>query len=143
MKTVAIGTKDVVTVAPSAPVADVARQMKEQGVGAVVVAFDEKPVGIVTDRDLVLRVLDDGRDPRRTEIQEVMSAPVFTLPESASAQEAAASMREHQVRRLPVVDSDGRLAGIVTLDDLLHHVGRMNAEIAEAIASFPVSHFGG
>lgn len=133
-----IGTRSVVTVEPSLTVAGVARVMGERSVGTVVVARDGKPVGILTDRDLVTRVLARGLDPARTKAEDVMSHPLVTVSEKDEALRAATLMREAQVRRLPVLAEDGGLVGIIALDDLTYHLSRCYSEMAAAIASFPV-----
>jgi CBS domain-containing protein len=138
-----LGRRETVCVDPTTSVAEIVRHMQEDQVGSVVVVKDEKPVGILTDRDLVLRVLAKGDDPTAVRAEDVMSCPVHVIGPEADTAEAAATMREKQVRRLPVVDEAGTLVGIVTLDDLLNYLGRTAAELAGAIASFPVPHFGG
>jgi CBS domain-containing protein len=139
----AVGSRHPVSCPRSATVADVARRMEESNVGCVVVVEGRLPVGIVTDRDLVLRVLRVARDPRGVPVERVMTLPVHTVPDDLSPIEAAARMRETGVRRLPIVDPDGALLGIVTLDDLLHHVGRTSAELCEVVEAFPVPRVGG
>jgi CBS domain-containing protein len=138
-----IGRHEVASEAPTTTVLAVARRMAEEDVGYVVVVDGARPVGIFTDRDLVLRVVAEGKDPATTSLSDVMSAPLHVLPEGADRHEAAARLRERQVRRLPLVDGDGRLVGLVTVEDLWADVGRIGAELAHAIAPFPVSHFGG
>jgi CBS domain-containing protein len=117
--------------------------MEDLDVGYVLVCLDGRPAGIVTDRDLVLRVVCRGLDPSRTTAEEVMSAPVVTLAEGSEANDAASLMRERQVRRLPLVDRSGAVVGILTFDDLVHHVSRAEAELAEVISTYPVPHHGG
>jgi CBS domain-containing protein len=138
-----IGTQHVVTVARDARVNDIATLMKERSLGSVVVVEEGKPVGIVTDRDLVLRVLCTGREVKHLVAADIMSAPVKTVPEDAQPLKAAAAMREAQVRRLPIVDTHGRLVGILTLDDLFFYLSRTQQEMAETIGSYPVEHQGG
>lgn len=93
--------------------------MKEENVGSVVIEDDDRPVGIVTDRDLVLAVLEPRRDPREVTAEEIMTETVVTVEADAGVFEATATMYEYAVRRMPVVDGEGRLAGILTLDDVL------------------------
>lgn len=97
-----------------------AGRMRDHGVGTlVVVDADRRPTALVTDRDLALRVVAEGRDPNRVAVGEVASAPAATVPEEASIESALGTMRAHRVRRLPVVGTDGRLVGILALDDVL------------------------
>ena len=99
---------------------EAARRMQERGVGTLLVLDEARtPVGLVTDRDLALRVVALGRDPRRVTVREVMTEHLKTVNEGASIESALSLMRSAAVRRLPVVDDDGRLVGILSLDDIL------------------------
>ncbi len=105
---------------PNEPVRAAARRLEEHGVGCLVVLGGRRaPVGVLTDRDLALRVVADGRDPESTRVREVMSAVPLTAHESTPIEEALDRMRRAGVRRLPVVDDEGSLAGLLTLDDVL------------------------
>ena len=102
------------------PVVDAARRLGTQRVGTLVVLnVAKEPVGVVTDRDLVLRVLAAGRDPQTTKIGEIMTQQPKVISEDSPVEAALALMRAGGVRRLPVVDHEGRLVGIVSLDDVL------------------------
>ena len=138
-----IGTRSVVTVEPATPVVRVAGIMEDRSVGSVVVVDGDRPVGIITDRDLVTRVLAPGKDPAALTARDVMTAPLKTVSEADEALKAATLMREAHVRRLPVLSGEGRLVGIIALDDLTYHLSRCYHEMAEAIAQFPVPHAGG
>jgi CBS domain-containing protein len=97
-----------------------ARRMESENVGALVVLdAGKRPTGLVTDRDLALRVVAEGRDPKSVRVSEVMSAHPSTIEESAPIEDAVAMMRRVGVRRLPVVDAKGALVGIATVDDVL------------------------
>ncbi|WP_158059086.1 CBS domain-containing protein [Halorussus halophilus] len=109
----------VVTAREDQSAGNLATVMKEEEVGSVVIEADGKPVGIVTDRDLTLEVLEPRRDPTETTAEEVMTETPTTVNSDDGVLDATATMYEKGVRRLPVVDSDGALTGIVTLDDLL------------------------
>lgn len=108
----------MVILAPDTPVLDAARAIEENKIGAVVVQNKGNVVGIVTDRDLTIRVLGRGLDPRATTIGEVMTAGVVSLTPSDTQASAIHLMQKRGIRRIPLVE-DGRLVGIVTLDDLL------------------------
>lgn len=98
----------------------VAERMHQRGVGTLVVINDvEEPVGILTDRDLVERVMAKGLDPYETLVRDVMTHDVRTVNEDAPAETLLAMMQRGCFRRLPVVDSDGKLIGVVSLDDVL------------------------
>lgn len=100
-----------------------AERMKAENVGTLlVVDADRKPIGILTDRDLALRVVAGGLDARKTKVGDVMSAHPRWVSETAAIEDAVATMRGLAVRRLPVVDDAGRLVGIVSIDDVLELV---------------------
>lgn len=143
MQLSALGSRHIVSVAPSASVREVAGILASRNVGSALVMDRGHLLGIGTDRDLVLRVLAAGLDPLRTSVDAVMSSPVVCAQDDDGPQEAAAAMREHDVRRLPVEGEGNEIVGIVTLDDLVHHLGRTHADLADVIAAFPVPHAGG
>ena len=116
--------KDVVTVLPDASIRRVAFSMRDRGVGAVVVVNEKgKPVGIVTDRDVALALAVDEKDPD-TPVSEIMPGELITIGEKEGIFNATQYIFGYQVRRLPIVDSDGKLVGIVTMDDLLSLLAR-------------------
>jgi CBS domain-containing protein len=96
---------------------EAARVMREADVGPVLVVDDGRVAGILTDRDIVVRAIADGRDPQSTPVREACSADLVTLSPDQDIDDAARLMREHDVRRLPVVQ-DGRPVGILALGDL-------------------------
>ena len=115
-------TESVVTAQPSATVRHVAELMRERNVGSVVlVDEDGRLAGFVTDRDLALGALTDGRDST-DRVSAHGSSPVVTAEPGMNVEEAAEIMVRHGIRRLPIID-DGRLTGIVTLDDLAVRTG--------------------
>ena len=91
----------------------------EEKVGSVVIEEDDRPVGIVTDRDLVKEVLEPRLDAKSTTAEDVMTETPVTVTLDGGVFEATATMYEHAVRRIPVVDGEGEIAGILTLDDVL------------------------
>lgn len=108
----------LVVLNPDAPVLEAARALESNNIGAVIVAERGKVAGIVTDRDLTTRVVGSALDPRTTAIRDVMTTPVATLSPRASYDDAIRLMQQRNIRRIPLVD-EGRLVGIVTLDDLI------------------------
>jgi CBS domain-containing protein len=105
--------------------------MREHGVGAVVVVDDKGiPQGILTDRDVAIAVAANERDPY-TAVRHIMREELVTIGETKGIFNAAEVMDKYQVRRLPIVDSDGKLVGIVTMDDLLALLARELANISE------------
>ena len=109
-----IMTRDVETVGPTATVQEVAERMKAANIGSVPICLDSHLVGTITDRDITIRVTAEGRDPQVTAVRDVMSQPVVTVRPQQDVLEAEQLMHDHQVRRLPVVEQDGRLVGYVT-----------------------------
>jgi CBS domain-containing protein len=120
-----------------------AEAMERHNVGCVVVVEGQRPIGIVTDRDLALRVVARRLDPSATPAKAILSRPLWFVHEDASPIEAAAQMREAEVRRLPILQRGGGLVGIVTLDDLIHYFGRAEGELAEIVGRFPILRTGG
>jgi CBS domain-containing protein len=127
-----IFTRNVVTAGPEETLAAVALQMQEHNVGTVVVVESQRPVGIITDRDLALALGARGVSPQAA-VQNVMTRHVLAIPEDTSIYTATQFMREREVRRLPIVDREDRLVGIVTLDDLLRFLGRELYNLTEGI----------
>jgi uncharacterized protein (DUF2267 family) len=100
------------------PVLDAARAIENNSIGSVVVQDKGRVVGIVTDRDIAIRVTGRGLDPRTTLVEEVMTTPVTTLSAADSQSDAIRLMQQLNVRRIPLLEGD-RLVGIITLDDLI------------------------
>src|SRR5262245_13222913 len=113
-KVAEIMTREVETVGPGATVQEVAERMKASNIGSIPVVQDSRLLGTITDRDITIRVTAEGRDPQATAVREVMSRPVVTIQPQQDVLEAQQLMHDHQVRRLPVVEQDGRLVGYVT-----------------------------
>lgn len=118
MKVADVMTARPVLVPPDATVQEAATTMAEHDIGAVLVGSQDQLVGVLTDRDVILRVVVDGRDPKAVRVSEVMSSDIFTCRAEDSLDEAFREMSERQVRRLPVLDEGGQLIGIVAMSDL-------------------------
>ena len=112
-----IMSKNVATVSPQQTVAEAAQIMSQYNVGAVPVVQNNKPVGIITDRDIALRVTANAQNPAAVKVEETMSTGLVTGTPDMDVHQAANLMAQNQIRRLPVVDNNG-LAGIVALGDL-------------------------
>lgn len=125
----------VVSVPPETPVYDVAGIMAEQNVGSVVVVEDKKPVGIVTDRDITVRVTAAALDPKGIPVRAVMTADLLALPDSTGLYEALEAIRKKGVRRVPVTDEGGSLVGIITVDDVIRLLAVEMERIAAVIKS--------
>jgi CBS domain-containing protein len=108
---------DVVTTAPDTPVNEVATTMRDETVGSVVVVEDDAPVGLVTDRDIAVRIAADALDSTEMTARQMMTEDPVTVDVDTGILELCNAMHDEGVRRMPVVDG-GDLVGIVTLDDL-------------------------
>lgn len=123
-------TSKVLTIGPNATVAAAAKRMAEHSVGSVVVVDGKKPVGILTERDLLMKVVSVDAKPSKVLVKKVMSSPVTTINPDADVAEAARIMARNKIRRLPVVEK-GRLIGIITTADIT----AVSPEIIEASAA--------
>lgn len=117
------GIRDVMTPNPRAieadqPVSEAARLMRDEDVGLAPVVEGDRLVGALTDRDIAIRVVAEGKDPQSTPVREVASTDLVTLDPEQELGEALRLMAQHQVRRLPVVEEDGRLVGVVAQADV-------------------------
>lgn len=133
-----ICTRDVVTCSRGTGVRELAQLMREGHVGDVVVVERRNggavPLGIVTDRDLVVRVLAKGLDIDAVTAGDLMGEPLTTVFGSEGMDDAIWHMRGHGIRRLPVVDSHGFLLGVVTMDDI---AARLATDLADMVRIVP------
>jgi CBS domain-containing protein len=111
-------TSNPSTIEPNKTVADAARIMKQEDAGVVPVTENGRLTGMVTDRDIAIRVVAEGKDPQSTTVSEVASTDLVTVDPQQDLDEALRLMAQHQVRRLPVVEEDGRLVGVVAQADV-------------------------
>lgn len=109
---------DVVTAEPDTPIPTLSAKMEQEDVGAVVIVDDDEPVGVVTDRTIAL-LLQEKEDVTEVKAQDIMPGDITTGTTMLTVKEALQQMNEEEIRRLPIVDEDGTLEGIITLDDLL------------------------
>jgi CBS domain-containing protein len=120
--------RHVVTVRRHEELGTAAWMMRERNVGCLVVVEPagalggERPIGMLTDRDIVTQVIVRDTDPREVSVEDVMTRLPVTVPTHASIEESLQRMREGHVRRVPVVDERGRLAGILALDDIFEYL---------------------
>ena len=106
------------TIEPNQFVVEAARIMKQEDAGVVPVTENGRLTGMVTDRDIAIRVVAEGKDPQSTAVREVASKNLVTIDPQQDLDEALRLMAQHQVRRLPVVEEDGRLVGVVAQADV-------------------------
>ena len=110
-------TSNPTTVTPDTTAGDAAQIMKSEDIGSLPIVEDDKLFGVVTDRDLAIRIVAEGRGAD-TPVDEIASKDIVTVDPLQSLEEAARLMAQHQVRRLPVVEEDGRLVGILAQADI-------------------------
>lgn len=132
-----IMTEAVELVGPDDTLQAAARRMREIDTGFLPVADGDRLVGALTDRDITIRAVAEGRDPASTRVREAMSDAPLYVYEDQEPDDAAALMAEMQIRRLPVIDRQNRLVGVVSLGDLAHRldapdmVGRTLDEVSD------------
>lgn len=124
------------SIEPSTMVADAANLMKAEDVGSLPIVEGDQLVGMVTDRDIVIRVVAEGKDPQSTTVGEIASRDLVTVDPEQDLDEALRLMAQHQVRRLPVAEEDGRLVGILAQADVARQgkdaqTGQVVQEISE------------
>ena len=127
-----IARPDVVTAAPDTPVRDIAGVLGTENVGCVVIVDEARPVGVLTDRRIALAVGEAG-DAGSLVARDLMGDDLATVRTGTGVSDLVETMESEGVRRIPVVDDAGDLEGIVALDDVLVHLGRRFAEVAELI----------
>lgn len=116
--------EEVVTASPSTSLTELARIMEEEDVGSVVIVEENRPRGIVTDRDITIEAVARGEDPTSMTAEDVMTEDLVTVDADSGIFDVIRTMEESNVRRIPAVDADGDLAGIVAYDDLVILLGR-------------------
>lgn len=130
MKVSDVMIRNPVIVDPNASCGEIARLMRDRKIGSVILADDGRPVGIITERDLVHRVMAEERDPFMCFAHEVSSKPVVAVSVYADVEMAIDIMNDYKIRRIVVLDSEDRIAGIVTTDDLSKELRGMSEELA-------------
>jgi CBS domain-containing protein len=133
-----ICTLDVACCSPRTTVLEAAHLMRRKHTGDLVVVDDDEdkaaPLGIITDRDIVVEVLGNGLDPATTTVGSVIRTPVVIANQGEDTSQALERMRSHGVRRIPVVGEEGRLVGIITVDDLLKRLAADANSLVEIIS---------
>lgn len=138
-----IMTRDVESARPDQSALDVAQIMKSRDIGSVPVVQDKKVDGVITDRDILLRTVAEGKDPASTKVGDIMSKEVVTVREDADLREAGQLMHDHQLRRLPVVNAQGELVGYLALAKVARtespeQAGRVIKGVSEAAKPAPM-----
>ena len=120
---------------PDTPVSEIARLMREQDVGAVPIGENDRLVGMVTDRDIVCRSCTNGRDPDMVKAREVMTSGIIYCVEDEDVWDAVHLMEDKKIRRLPVLNAEKRMVGMLTLGDVAHAAPRtLVGELCQRVA---------
>lgn len=140
MKAASIRCRKCVTVGPSAGLAVAARLMRDEHIGYLVVVEPERstgpggaPIGVITDRDIVVAVVAREADPCALRVGDVMARDPVVARNDASLESVSRLMRDHGIRRLPVVDAYGRACGVVSMDDILEVLAQELSDVATLI----------
>lgn len=129
--------REVVIIEKQASIIDAAKLMRDYHVGDVVVVEKEdktRPVGILTDRDIVVELINYGTDLNSVNVGDVMSYELLTVTQDQSVMDTVKAMRTKGVRRVPVVDNKGSLIGIFTLDDVISLIAEQQVDLAALVA---------
>ena len=128
-------TSNPCTIDADKPISYAAKMMRDEDVGLAPVVEGDRLVGTLTDRDVAIRVVAEGHDPDSTKVKDVASKDVVTVDPQQGLDEALRLMAEHQVRRLPVVEEDGRVVGVVAQADVARLADdRKTGEVVERIS---------
>jgi CBS domain-containing protein len=132
----AITSRSVVTVSRNATVMEAVELMAAARVGSVLVVDNDRLEGIFSERDVMLRVVMENRDPRKTEVEEVMTSPVHSIAQRTTGDEALRIMLQEHIRHLPVVDDKGRAQGMVGMRNLLEEKVRELHQQLDSLESY-------
>jgi len=132
-------TKNVATISEEALILQAAKQMSSKLISCVVVVKNKKPLGIITERDLIHRVIVKGKDPKKTQVKDVMTSPVVTVPPESDLVPTGELMKKKKVRRFPVTNDKGELIGLVTQTDILEGIIRLVKHIDWKLVTMKIS----
>ena len=129
-------TRNPATLSTGSTIVDAAKLMRDKDTGIAPITDGDRLVGVITDRDIAIEVVAQGKDPQSTKVDEVASQNLVTVDPQQDLDEALRLMAQHQVRRLPVVEEDGKLVGILAQADVARHAdaertGKVVEEISE------------
>jgi CBS domain-containing protein len=125
----------VTWVEPDTSVPDLARMMRDEDIGSIPIGENDRLVGMVTDRDIVCKGLADGKDASALTARDVMTGPIIYCRADEDVEDAARIMEEHEVRRLPVINENKRMVGMLSLGDIADSAPRdLSAEVVRAVA---------
>jgi CBS domain-containing protein len=121
---------------PTETVQSLAKRMRDLDIGSIPIGENDRLIGMVTDRDLALRAVADGRDPALLTAREVMSKGIVYCRDDEELEDAVRIMEQKQIRRLPVIDDKKRMVGILSLGDISHSASRqLTGEVAAAVSA--------
>jgi len=128
-------TSNPSTIEADKTVVDAAKLMRDEDAGLIPIVEGQKLAGTITDRDIAIRVVAEGKDPQSSTVRDVMTSRLVTVDPDQDLDEALRLMAEHQVRRLPVVEEDGKLVGIVAQADIARHTSdEQTGEVVQRIS---------
>jgi len=127
-----IMVRDVKVVEPDSSVKEVVTAMNRFNIGSIIVVNDDEPVGVISERDILKRVVEPCLSPEITTARQIMTSPVITITESAKLEEAVKLMAEKRVRKIPVLKK-GKLIGIITYTDIISNALNMISIIKELL----------
>jgi signal-transduction protein with cAMP-binding, CBS, and nucleotidyltransferase domain len=125
-------SRDIVTVNVGVSALEASKLMAERGIGYLIVLEDAQPTGIVTERDLVMKVMAKEKDPSKTKVSEFMSAPLITIDLDANVEDAVKTMAKRGIRRLPII-RDNIIYGVFTTRDLTKHFSKYEDRVMRDI----------
>ena len=137
MKADDLMTRNPACCTPDAPLEEVARMMVDCNCGEIPVVDSKQsmqPVGAITDRDIVCRIVAEGKNPLQSKVRDCMTAPCITVSRDASIEECCELMEKNLIRRIPVVDNQGRCCGIISQADLVNRVNEVAAEVLRQVS---------
>ena len=121
---------------PATPLAEVAKMMKSHDIGCVPIGENDKLIGMVTDRDIAIRCVADGADLSKTTARDVMSKKIIYCMEDEDIEDAVHLMEEKQIRRLPVINAEKRMVGMLSLGDVSHAAGQsLSGELVKSVSA--------
>jgi CBS domain-containing protein len=136
MKVESIMHKGVEWVSPDTTIAAVAKKMQQFDIGAIPVGENDRLIGMVTDRDIAIRGLANGKDPSKLTARDVMTKGVIYCRDNEDVEEAARTMESKQIRRLPVIDANKRMVGMISLGDVSRvALQEVTAEVIRAVSA--------
>jgi CBS domain-containing protein len=128
--------KGAIWVPPTTPLTELAKLMRDEDIGAIPIGENDKLIGMVTDRDIAIRGLADGKDPKKLTARDVMTKAIHFCRTEQNVEDAAKSMRSNKVRRLPVINDRKRLVGMLALGDISAIAGRdVSGELLNGVSA--------